>query len=124
MSTLLRSSTLALLLVLASSAAIAQQPKPAATAVVDAAGPTWASLSAPQRAALAPLQRDWQGIDALRKAKWLEVAARFPAMPAEERQRVQERMADWARLSPSERGQARLTFQESKQLTREQKQQR
>lgn len=73
---------------------------------------------------LAPLQRDWHTIDAPRKAKWLEMAARFPSMPAEERQRVQERMADWARMTPAERGRARLAFQESKQFTREQKQER
>ncbi len=93
-------------------------------AAADVDGPSWAGLSAQQRSVLAPLQRDWHTIDAPRKAKWLEVAARFPSMPVEERQRVQERMTDWARMTPVERGRARLTFQESKQLTQEQKQQR
>ena len=91
---------------------------------MDTSGPAWRSLSAAQRQALAPLENDWHGIDASRKAKWLEVAAKFSSMPADERSRVQARMADWARLSPTERGQARLTFQESKQLSREEKQQR
>ena len=100
----------------------AQPARPAAVAEAD--GPAWASLSAQQRSVLAPLQRDWHSIGAPRKAKWLEVAARFPAMPAEERERVQERMADWARMTPAERGRARLNFQESKQFTREQKQER
>jgi hypothetical protein len=63
-------------------------------------------------------------MDAARKAKWLEVSSRFATMPADERQRVQARMAEWARLTPAERGQARLTFQEKKDLTPEQKQQR
>lgn len=115
---------LAAVLGLGSLAAGAQPAKPLATAVADAGGPAWASLTAQQRGVLAPLQRDWHTIDASRRAKWLEVAARFPSMPAEERQRVQDRMADWARMSPSERGQARLAFQESKQLSREEKQQR
>lgn len=92
--------------------------------MADAGGPAWAGLTPQQRGVLAPLERDWPSIDAPRKAKWLEVATRFPSMPAEERQRVQERMADWARMSPTERGRARLTFQESKQLSPADKQQR
>ena len=102
----------------------AQPARPAAATAPDTSGPAWPALSAQQRSVLEPLQRDWHTIDAARKAKWLEVAARFPSMPAEERQRVQERMADWARMSPAERGRARLNFQESKQFTREQKQER
>ena len=45
-------------------------------------------------------------------------------MPAADQRRVQERMAEWARMTPAERGRARLSFQESKQLSAEQKQAR
>lgn len=79
-------------------------------------GPAWHSLTRQQQAALAPLQQEWHRIDAGRKAKWIEVAGRFPAMPLEEQARVQERMADWARMSPSDRGRARAGFQELRQL--------
>ena len=41
------------------------------------------------------------------------MASRFPAMPADERARVQARMAAWSELSPSARGQARVQFQEA-----------
>ena len=88
------------------------------------AGPAWQALSAQQRSVLAPLERDWGMIEAPRKVKWLEVANRFPAMPVADQQRVQERMAEWARMTPAERGRARLSFQESKQLSPEQKQAR
>lgn len=115
---------MALLMATCAMGAEAQPARPQAATATDVSGPAWPALSAQQRSVLAPLQRDWHTIDAARKAKWLEVAARFPSMPAEERQRVQERMADWARMSPAERGRARLNFQESRQLTREQKQQR
>lgn len=121
---LIRSATLAILLAAAGLAALAQPSKPVATTTADLGGPAWSRLTPQQRGVLAPLERDWASIDAPRKAKWLEVATRFPSMPAEERQRVQERMADWARMSPAERGQARLTFQESKQLSPAEKQQR
>lgn len=89
---------------------------PAVAADASAAGPSWRSLSPAQQAALAPLKDDWAGIDAARKQKWLEVAARIPSMPADERARVQERMEQWSQLSPAERGQARLQFQQARQI--------
>lgn len=87
-------------------------------------GPAWNSLSPAQQQALAPLQRDWPTIDANRKAKWIDVAARFPRMPAEERARIQARMTEWARLTPAERGRARLQFQEARQFPAEDRQAR
>jgi len=89
-----------------------------------AGGPSWSALSQSQRSALAPLEREWATIDAPRKAKWLEIASRFSAMPPDEQQRVHERMADWTRLSPAERGRVRLSFQEAKQLPAEERQAR
>jgi Protein of unknown function (DUF3106) len=87
-------------------------------------GPAWSALAPAHKEVLAPLQRDWASIDADRKAKWIEVASRFPAMSPLDRQRVQERMAEWSRMTPSERGQARLQFQEAKQLSPEDRQAR
>lgn len=81
-----------------------------------AAGTEWTSLTPSQQKVLAPLQRDWHVIEEPRRAKWLEVASRFPSMPKDEQARVQERMADWARLSPAERSRARLQFQEVRQV--------
>jgi len=89
-----------------------------------AGGLAWASLTSAQRQALSPLERDWNGIDSNRKTKWLDIASRFPKMPADEQKRLQERMTEWAGLSPAERGRARLSFQEAKQLSPEQRQAR
>ncbi|MFY7941197.1 MAG: DUF3106 domain-containing protein, partial [Burkholderiaceae bacterium] len=47
---------------------------------------------------------------------------RMPAMPEDERARVQLRMAEWVMLGPSERGIARLNFQEAKQVNPETRQ--
>ena len=96
----------------------------AAASRAEGGGPAWRGLTARQRQDLAPLERDWSGLDAARKAKWLELSSRLATMPADEHRRVQARMAEWARLTPAERGQARLSFQEKKDLTSEQKQQR
>lgn len=94
------------------------------TAVAPTEGPSWSSLTSAQQAALQPLKRDWPGIDGPRKQKWLEVAARMPSMSAEDRERVQQRMTEWARMSPDERGRARLQFQETRQISPQQRQSR
>ena len=91
---------------------------------IRSAGPAWAALTPAQQSALAPLQRDWGSLDADRKAKWLEVAARFPALAPDDRKRIQARMSDWARMTPAERGRARQQFQEARQIEPESRQQR
>jgi hypothetical protein len=84
----------------------------------------WKALTPAQRDALAPLEHDWAGIDTSRRAKWIAIADRFPSMSVADRQRVQERMRDWARLTPVERTQARLSFTEAKQLSPQERQSR
>lgn len=96
----------------------------AAVAAPEAGGPTWSQLSSAQRNALKPLEREWGGMDGPRKQKWIEVTARFDKMSPEEQARVHERMADWAKLSPQQRGQARLNYQGAKQLPTEERQAR
>lgn len=86
-------------------------PKPVAEQ-----GVRWTELKPAQQAALKPLEREWPGIEAPRKRKWLELSARFPKLTAAEQARVQERMAQWAQLTPRERGEARMHYQEAKQL--------
>ena len=119
---------LAALALAASAAALAQapaQPAPKApvppppfatpTAAAEA-GVRWQSLTPAQRQALAPLERDWSGIDAQRKQKWLQIADRYPSLPPQEQARIAERMNEWARLTPAERGEMRLRYQEAQQV--------
>ncbi len=82
-------------------------------------GVEWKKLTATQRTALAPLERDWSGMDAAQKLKWIELAQRFPNMPDEERTRIQGRMAEWARMTPAERGKARLLFLQARRAAPE-----
>ena len=113
-------ATLALLALLCGTALAQPQPgsrRDASTRSAPAEeGVRWHRLKPAQREALKPLQQEWPQIDAARKQKWIELADRLPGMPAEERARVQGRMADWAELTPTERGQARLRYQEARQL--------
>jgi len=77
--------------------------------------PSWAELSADQRQMLAPLERDWNSLDEPRRRIWLEMAPGFARLPAEERDRLHERMRAWVALSPAERQRARVNFQLAKQ---------
>lgn len=84
--------------------------------------PNWQGLNTAQKTALAPLEKDWDKLDEFRKGKWLEVAARYASLPAAEQARLQERMRDWARLSPVERQRARVGFQVAQQVKPDERQ--
>ena len=107
---------LALLTAPAASWSQAASAPRAAKAERSEQGARWADLKPAQRLALKPLENDWAGIETPQKQKWLELSARFPSMSADEQVRVQTRMAEWAALTPRERGQARMRFQEAKSL--------
>ncbi len=79
-------------------------------------GPRWQSLKPAQREALAPLEGTWSALDATSKQRWLSIGGRFASMAPTERARIQGQMTDWSRLTPAERGQVRLRFQEAKQV--------
>ena len=106
------------------SAPHAATPSPASAKAPTEQGVRWRDLKAAQQASLKPLEQDWAGIDSARKQKWLQLATRFPKMSVSEQARVQARMTDWAKLTPLERGQARLNFQEVAQLPAQDRQAR
>lgn len=87
-----------------------------ATTTQPTEGASWGSLSPAQKSALRPLEREWGSIDPTRKVKWLDIANKFPTMPAAEQARIQARMEDWAKLTPPERGQARMNYKEAQRV--------
>jgi Protein of unknown function (DUF3106) len=101
----------------AKPASAAAAPRPTAEQ-----GVSWNNLKPAQREALKPLERDWSGIDAARKSKWLEIAERYPTMAPPDRQRLQARMTEWARMTPQERNQTRLQFQDARQVPQQDRQ--
>ncbi|WP_198301462.1 DUF3106 domain-containing protein [Vitreoscilla filiformis] len=76
---------------------------------------TWGALSMQQRTTLAPLAVEWSRLAPAVQHKWIEIAGKLPTMSAEQQQRVHERMREWARLSPEQRTEARLNFQQFRQ---------
>jgi hypothetical protein len=99
--------------------AVVLQNSTAATGLVTDAG--WKSLKAQQQKALAPLAPYWSQISASQKNKWLAMSNNFDNLSAKEQATLHERMADWAALSPQQRAQARLIFNETKSLGSDEK---
>jgi hypothetical protein len=87
-------------------------------------GPRWAELSQAHRKILAPLAGDWNGLDARSKERWMDVAGRYPKMAPDEQQRANQRMGEWARMTVAERTQARMNFQETRNLTKDERETR
>jgi hypothetical protein len=98
--------------------------KPVAPAALSTPPATWSGLTPKQQALLAPLERDWAGIEDSQRSKWLSATPTLATMSGEEIKRVHDRMRDWSRLSPAERVNARIGFQVARQLTAEQREAR
>lgn len=77
----------------------------------------WAGLPRAEQETLAPLMDDWIELSREQRQKWLEIAARFSSLSKDDQTRLRDRMQEWARMSPAERSQARLSFQEARQLS-------
>lgn len=83
--------------------------------------PLWRELTRSQQAALKPLQSEWDGMDGIRKRRWLELSQRFASMSPAEQQRVHERMREWMRLTPAQRNLARENYTRTRKLAPDQK---
>jgi hypothetical protein len=97
---------------------------PTPAAVPDAGGPNWTDLSPAHRKVLAPLASEWNGLDARSKERWIDVAGRFPKLPPDEQQRAIQRMGEWSRMTVAERTQARMNFQATRGLSKEEREAR
>ena len=76
----------------------------------------WNTLSPDQKIALAPLEATWRQLSAGHQRKWIALSANHPQMTADEKDKLQARMVQWAALSPKQREQARLNFANTKKI--------
>lgn len=83
--------------------------------------PAWSQLDTTQQMILAPLKSDWDEFDDPQRRKWLGIAKRYPTMPEQERLRVQQRMRDWAKLTPDQRRQARRQYRNLQNIAPDQR---
>ena len=95
---------------------LAAASAPALIAVAVGEASDWASLGESQRAMLRPLQGEWPGLDLANRQRWIGVAQKVRHLSPEARERVQARMADWAKLPTKKRAQARLQYVYAKRV--------
>ncbi|MES2538576.1 MAG: DUF3106 domain-containing protein [Pseudomonadota bacterium] len=89
---------------------------PAAKAAEQPTKPLWANLTPPQQQALFPLAAEWDRLDPVHKTKWLAISSKFSTMKNDQQVRLQNRMRDWAKLTPEQRRVARESYSRAKKL--------
>ena len=94
----------------------ANPPAGSSAAPASASNSSWQSLQSSQKKALAPLAPHWAQISHAQKNKWLAMSINFDNLSTKEQAILHERMAEWVSLSPQQRAQARLNFNQTKTL--------
>lgn len=84
--------------------------------------PLWSELTSDQQAVLAPFEPQWNGWSAVEKRGWLKLAERVPKMSDEQRERMDERIREWAKLTPEQRRLARQNYRLAKRLDPDERQ--
>ena len=84
----------------------------------------WGSLSPAERAILQPLSGQWASLPDDVQDKWIGVARRYPSLSPQAQARVRDRMTDWSQASPKQRSEARLRFQNARELPADERQQK
>jgi hypothetical protein len=83
--------------------------------------PTWVELTPAHQQILAPLRPLWDTIPELNRRKWQRIADRYPSLKPEEQTRLQERMAEWVKMTPQQRRVARENYQITRTVPAEKK---
>jgi Protein of unknown function (DUF3106). len=86
--------------------------------------PSWRRLSSTQRRALAPLEQVWPTLSEGARRRWLVLASSFPSKPRATQDRIHARMAQWSKLSPTQRAEARLRYLQTSKLDAQSKRER
>ena len=97
-------------------ASAANPPAGSSAAPASASNSSWQSLQSSQKKALAPLAPHWAQISHAQRNKWLAMSNNFDNLSNKEQAILHERMAEWVSLSPQQRAQARLNFNQTKTL--------
>ncbi len=77
--------------------------------------PLWMDLTAAQQRALAPFAPEWNTWPTAEKKSWVALADKLPAMAPDLRAKAQQRIVEWANLSPAQRRLARQNYRLAKE---------
>jgi len=78
--------------------------------------PRWNSLSPAQQTLLEPFKDSWTTLPDAEQRAWAELALRFPRLAADQQERAQKRIQEWAALTPPQRQMARSNYRLAKVL--------
>ncbi|MCD6680271.1 MAG: DUF3106 domain-containing protein [Burkholderiaceae bacterium] len=84
--------------------------------------PLWSELTGAQQQVLSPFEQQWNSWSVAEKRGWLQLADRVPGMSDEQRERVDERVREWAKLTPEQRRLARQNYRLAKRLDPDERQ--
>lgn len=82
---------------------------------------SWGKLTDDQRKTLSALGGEWDTLRPWQRAKMLDIARDYPKMDTEKQLRVQRRLTSWSRMTPYERENARIRYQQFNNLSPEKK---
>ena len=77
--------------------------------------PLWIDLTPAQQKALAPFAPEWNTWSAAEKKSWVSLADRLGKMTAERRKMAENRIVEWANLTPAQRQMARENYRLAKE---------
>jgi Protein of unknown function (DUF3106) len=101
-------------------------PKPAADSgekksLLRLAQPLWSELSPARQQVLTPFATEWNALPAQQKRLWVALADRIPKMKPSEQEKAQQRIREWAMLTPDQRRLARQNFRLANTLPNDQR---
>ena len=76
----------------------------------------WTRLPAMQRDALSPLEQLWPTLNETVRRRWLVIASSYASKSRETQDRMHARMAQWSKLSSTQRAEARLRYLQAAKL--------
>ena len=82
---------------------------------------SWSQLTDDQRKILSALGGEWDTLRPWQREKMLDIAKDYPRMDAEKQLRMQRRLISWSRMTPYERENARIRFQQFHNLSPDKK---
>ena len=109
---------------------VASAPTPAISRVAAAStgavvqDPSWRRLSSTQRLALGPVEQVWPKLSESSRRRWLVIASSFQSKARASQDRMHARMAQWSKLSASERAEARLRYLQTAKIDAHSKRER
>ena len=85
------------------------------TSLLPLAQPLWTELTGEQQRTLEPFADEWNTWPVAEKRSWLALSDKLPSLDPVKREKMERRIAEWAKLTPEERRLARDAYRLAKE---------